>query len=245
MPEPSGDTPPPAPGLTEPPASGGRGFEMAAVFCLAVACPLYSALHAFVQGCVSTQSRIESLLYLLVSSVATIVPLLYLLHRSPEGLAHFGITRPKALADLGGGVFLALLLIGVFLVFWQAVLRTVPPYLLTELWTRPKSAPAPRDAAGVALYLAAHAANGFSEELAMRCYFVTRIREHTGSWLTGVLYGSALFASYHIYHGVVPMIDVFCFGVVLGFAFILVRRVWPLALAHMLFNCWVSYFPLH
>lgn len=244
MTEPPSGTPEPSPAPPKPPAEG-HGFEMAAVFSLAVACPLYWAIHAFIRGGAHTESHIESLLYLLVSSVSTIVPLLYLLHRSREGLAHFGVTRPKALPDLGGGVFLALLLIGTFLVFWRVILLNVPPYLLTELWMQPKSEPAPRDPAGVVLFLAAHAANAFLEELAMRCYFVTRIRERTGSWLTGVLYGAALFASYHIYQGVVPVIDIFFFGVVLGFAYILVRRIWPLALAHLLFNCWLTYFPFH
>lgn len=233
----------PAPAPPAKPPEDHR-LEMFIFFCLGALMPLASAIFSFATNDsredFSTGDRAVSFFYY----VAVTVPGLYLLHRTREGWAHFGVVRPVARRDVPSGVVLGLLLFGFMLAFWTLVLRLLPSYMLIELAQRPKGAHAPEDFPGILVFICSNAANGISEELFMRSYFLTRIKDQTGSWLKAVLYSSALFASYHIYHGVLPMISIFFLGLVFGFAFVLLRRLWPLAIAHMVLDILIYYLPL-
>ena len=66
----------------------------------------------------------------------------------------------------------------------------------------------------------------------MRAYLVTRLELLLGSRLWAVVASAALFASYHIYQGPGALVDIFALGLLFGSGYVLLRRVWPFALAH-------------
>ena len=45
-----------------------------------------------------------------------------------------------------------------------------------------------------------------------------------------------LFASYHLYYGVEGLIEMMMVGLGFGLLYLLIRRIWPFAIGHMLWN---------
>jgi membrane protease YdiL (CAAX protease family) len=86
------------------------------------------------------------------------------------------------------------------------------------------------------------AANGFAEELVVRAYLMTRLRQLTRRWLIPLLASTLVFAAYHVYQGAPGVINALVIGLVYGVAFIRLRRFWPLAIAHALADVagWVA-----
>ncbi|MCK6473235.1 MAG: CPBP family intramembrane metalloprotease [Planctomycetes bacterium] len=240
----AGPSPPPESPPTPTKLAKDLKLEMFVFFCLGVLMPFVSAVYMFAFPEGHMPSINASMAMLFFQSVACTVPALYMLHRTQEGWGHFAIVRPVARTDITGGVALGLLLFGTSVAFWTAAVRFLPTYMLAELHQQPNVPRPPEDFPGMMLFFSANAANGIREELFMRCYFVTRIRDQTGSWLKALMYSAALFASYHIYYGVLPMVSIFALGLVLGLAFVIVRRLWTLAIAHMVLNILVFYLPL-
>jgi membrane protease YdiL (CAAX protease family) len=89
-----------------------------------------------------------------------------------------------------------------------------------------------------------HFLNPFFEELVVRAYLMTEIRELTGSVALAALVSLALQTSYHIYYGWAGMFSVgFMFIVFAGF-FMIWRRAFPLVVAHGIADV-LAYFQLH
>ena len=84
--------------------------------------------------------------------------------------------------------------------------------------------------------MVAEGANGFAEELVMRAYLLVRLERLLSSTWLAVVVTTTLFASYHIYQGTTVMIGTAAFGFVLALAFCWFRRLWPLCLAHAVWN---------
>lgn len=86
--------------------------------------------------------------------------------------------------------------------------------------------------------------NPFFEELVVRAYLMTEIRELTGSATLAAAVSLVLQTSYHIYYGWVGMLSVsFLFISFTGF-FMIWRRALPLVVAHGI-NDLIGYFHLH
>ncbi|MBI3721260.1 MAG: CPBP family intramembrane metalloprotease, partial [Fimbriimonas ginsengisoli] len=81
-----------------------------------------------------------------------------------------------------------------------------------------------------------HGASGFAQELVTRAYLVTRFELLLRSRAAAVLLSAALFAAYHGYQSTAAVATAMAVGVAYGVAFLLVRRVWPLAIGHALYN---------
>jgi membrane protease YdiL (CAAX protease family) len=79
-------------------------------------------------------------------------------------------------------------------------------------------------------------ANGFTEELVTRAYLITRLEVLLRSRMAAVFLSATAFASYHAYQGPAGLVGAFLFGLAFGLAYLGVRRVWPLALGHALFD---------
>jgi membrane protease YdiL (CAAX protease family) len=157
-----------------------------------------------------------------------IVAVLYIIHRSGEPFSAFGVTRPGA-----GDVLLALTLFMAEWFLWVAIRPLLP--VDPSHWRI--FFPQPREAADYLLMIPAEASNGFAEELITRGYLITRLERLLGSRFQAVVLSAVLFASYHLYYGPTgALIYVLVFGLAFGGAYVLLRRVWPLALAHMLLN---------
>lgn len=82
------------------------------------------------------------------------------------------------------------------------------------------------------LLLAGSIANGMGEELVVRGYLISRLEALTGSTWLAVLATTAMFASYHIYQGGEAVIGIFAFGLVFAYAFVRLRSIWPVFIAH-------------
>ena len=70
----------------------------------------------------------------------------------------------------------------------------------------------------------------------MRGYLLSRFERLSGSTAKSLLLATCLFAAYHAYQGMYGVMSAFVFGFVVGAAFCLVRRLWPVALAHALYD---------
>jgi membrane protease YdiL (CAAX protease family) len=76
----------------------------------------------------------------------------------------------------------------------------------------------------------------FSEELVTRGYLIGRLEGLLGSSWKAVGLSAAAFACYHAYQGPAGLAVTYLIGLALGAAYLAVRRVWPLALGHALYN---------
>jgi membrane protease YdiL (CAAX protease family) len=180
--------------------------------------------------------------YLLVRSLQVSLPLLYILRLAHEPLSRFGIVRPR-LRDAAWG---ALIWLAGTLAYYAAwfptwwVLRSLLPtdwYADIYRSALDPAAPGLRLPGGWMTWgalIVMSAANGFAEELVMRAYLMTRLRQLTRNWVMPLLVSAALFAAYHAYQGAAGVIGSAVIGLVYGAAFIVLRRFWPLAFAHAL-----------
>lgn len=82
--------------------------------------------------------------------------------------------------------------------------------------------------------------NPIWEEALETGYFVQSLQRH-GMW--SVILASAFFRAFlHAYHGITAIIIIFPFGLIFGFVYWKWRRLWPLFIAHVLFDL-TAYFP--
>lgn len=167
-------------------------------------------------------------LELTVLSGCTVFVTLYLIHRSGEPWGRFGLTRPGRWdVLLGIGLFLAAEALWLFCcsrVSWDGGPSSGDLF------------PRPRRPADYALMVLKFGAAGFAEELVYRAYLITRLELLLQSRGAAVLLSGALFAACHAYQGAAGVADKMAFGVAYGVAFLLLRRVWPLAIGHALYN---------
>ncbi len=163
--------------------------------------------------------------------------ILFVQYRSGEPWSRFGIVRPNLLHDVPIGM-LAFVIACVVSIFVVPVLRqtfgsldnTDPvPFVKSP---DPSLIHSPMLALGWIM-------NALAEELAMRSYFVTRFLQ-LGVRTTGaVLLSATIFGSYHIYQGPSGAIIATLIGMIFGWMFVGVGRLWPFVFAHLAIDlCW-------
>jgi membrane protease YdiL (CAAX protease family) len=153
----------------------------------------------------------------------TVIALLYIMHRSREPWAYFGLARFR-LRDVA--VWIALLVVTfVWMRLWRVILSLDAPDIYPLRPSHPTWL-------ALLLLIPAMLANALSEELAMRGYLIPRLQALFGRKTSAVIFSSLAFASYHIYQGPDGFVGVFMFGLLYGSVFVLTRRLWPLVLAH-------------
>ena len=47
---------------------------------------------------------------------------------------------------------------------------------------------------------------------------------------------AAVFGSYHLYYGVWGFVDTMMFGLLYGFLYLWIRRIWPFAIGHLILD---------
>jgi hypothetical protein len=157
---------------------------------------------------------------------------LYLIHRSGEPWARFGLVRP--------GVWDALLGVGLFLAAETVWLLCCGPLPWDPDPTARNLFPRPQQPVDYPLMLLWHGASGFAQELITRAYLITRFELLLRSRLAAVLAAGVLFAAYHGYQSTAAVAESMALAVLYGAAFLLIRRVWPLAIGHALCNILVD-----
>jgi len=225
------DTPPSRgtgapPDAARPPLTGRAAWlEVAAVLAVGIVPPLLAAI-----GPSSPAPYWVDTVQLTGLSLCTAFVTLYIIHRSGQPWERFGIVRPSGWdIPLGFGILVIAELT------WLVSLRLGLPddpsgYPFPVARTRP-------DYAMMAIKLAA---NALAEELVVRAYLITRLEVLLRSRAFAVVVSSVLFASYHLYQGYYGALFVFLLGLTFGFAYLGVRRVWPLAIGHMLYGMHVE-----
>ena len=81
---------------------------------------------------------------------------------------------------------------------------------------------------------------GFAEELVWRSYLVTRIEEVTDSTIQAIVLTSLLFGLNHLYQGPMGVVSATLIGAMYASVFSVTRRLWPIALAHGLYDLILS-----
>lgn len=202
-------------------------MEIGAVAVLAVVSPTLMALGMLaIPGFYRPLSVTAELVGVVSMSLQVAAPVLFLMWRSGQGWPSFGITRPRwydpllALVIYGVGYVAMLMGAGINFGF-----RAQQPF--TDFFTEP------RGAEWVLVAIIA-VVNGGAEELVMRGYLIPRIERYCGSALVAVIATSVMFGAYHLYYGYTGALQITAMGLVFGGAFCATRRLWPVALAHML-----------
>jgi membrane protease YdiL (CAAX protease family) len=161
-------------------------------------------------------------------SWSPVLVIAYLLVRSGEGWSGIGLTRFRG-ADAWQGValwvasfVLVLVLAQVFRYFGQREVDFLPPEL--PLWFRVIQA----------VLIAATA--GATEEIVVRGYAQTRLEQLRAPAAVIVLLPTALWGVLHVYQGLGAALTIFCLGLMYALYFHRTRRLWPLILAHALFD---------
>jgi membrane protease YdiL (CAAX protease family) len=241
--------PAPAPPLAAPRSRRSLLFEILAV-CGVIVVPIYFAnIRGLVERGLRPWSWPWDLAYgvwVLAYAVPQIVLLRWVISRSGEPASSFGWARFRPIRDL---------LLGAALLCGWIVLSAITQALVSSA-NRVESDSAlvafllgrarqfPPEIAGVLgglVYVASTVASAFVEELSMRGYLLTRLRTLLGSRSQAIVISSAVWAGGHLYQGLLPVGTHFLEGLVIGWAFSKLGRLWPFALAHAALNVVLDY----
>jgi membrane protease YdiL (CAAX protease family) len=186
----------------------------------------------------STQSFAYHALSAIVRSTGRIAVVLFVIWKSKEPPGCFGLKPFRALLDLlgAGGIFIACRLTRRLV--WVFVPMVISHAAYMEILRHPFH-PNYLPPSGVGEYLLlaiATLAIGMGEELVVRAYLITRFEQLLESTPLALLLTTVIFASYHGYEGTGAVIRIALDGLLYGVAFCLLRRIWPVALAHALFD---------
>jgi membrane protease YdiL (CAAX protease family) len=153
----------------------------------------------------------------------------YLVIRSGEGMRGIGLGRfdPRADGVVGLGLWVAsfvlvLILAWIFSPLGQREVDFLPTEL--PLWFRWVDA----------LVIAGTA--GITEEVVVRGYAQTRLEQLKAPTAVILLLPTALWGVLHLYQGASAALTIFCLGMLYAWYFYRTRRLWPLIIAHGLFD---------
>jgi membrane protease YdiL (CAAX protease family) len=169
-----------------------------------------------------------SIIFELFLSWSPVLVIGYVLVRSREGWPGIGLTRLRP-GDLGMGAalwvasfVLVLVLAQLFQYFGQREVDFLPEGL--PLWFR----------AAQAVLIAVTA--GVTEEIVVRGYAQTRLEQLRVPTAVIVLLPTAVWGVLHVYQGLGAALTIFCLGLTYAWYYHRTRRLWPLILAHTLFD---------
>lgn len=168
----------------------------------------------------------------IIHSTSVSAVLLFIMYRSNLSWAAYGITRPRFALDIGLGLLVWLLIIFGDLMFLSLAGKFFGFAAVLEFTTSTYEFVPAQSFGDKLLLVPLCIAIAFSEELAMRSYLIPRFEQLFHSPWIAVLISTALFASYHIYQGFGAMLAISVSGLLLGTAFVLTRRLWPVVIAH-------------
>jgi membrane protease YdiL (CAAX protease family) len=153
----------------------------------------------------------------------------YLVRRSGEGSAPFGLDTATLRRDIPVGVILGLAVAAVGLGIYLGsvalgVNRFVDPAPpLGHWWTVP-------------ILLLGSLQAGLLEEVVVAGYLITRLRQVSLTPVAAVVVSALLRASYHLYQGWGGFAGNLALGLFFGWVFVRRGRTWPLVIAHFLID---------
>jgi membrane protease YdiL (CAAX protease family) len=216
--ESAGETPPRR-------SMSGLWWEVAVVLAVGVIPNLVSAVSHLCQPMPPAPYWLATF-ELSVLSACTILVVLYVVGRSGEGWERFGLGRPRW---WDWPVGFALALVG------EAIWSFVAAVPWPEWGPGGSAFSRPQGLADRVMMVPKFGLAALAEEV-VRAYLIVRLAVLFRSRGEAVVTAAVLFASYHAYQGLPGVADALIFGLVYGGIFLAVRRVWPLALGHALYN---------
>ncbi len=174
----------------------------------------------------------------LISNIAVLVPLLFIIYASADDPRAFGLRRfDVAKTILFATATLVVLRISYGLVYVGLHAATPDSLAISRQIARHnigRLVPGPAIwVSRVLIYLV----GAFEEELIWRGYALTRLSELLGRRWVALIVSSALFAVYHIYEGLAFLPAVFLHGIVFGLVRIWSGNLAPGTIAHAIYNC--------
>jgi membrane protease YdiL (CAAX protease family) len=210
-------------------------METSVVLILAMLPSLYGFVSSLITGQSGSVSFLDDHLYYIMRAVWSSVPVLYLIHRSRESWANFGLVRPRLVQDGLGGILIWAAKVTATTAMWFFTFAWFGGdglrLFLSNWWVFPRPV-----GAEYLLLVFSSCAIGFSEELVMRGYLIPRFERLLGSSWKAVAMTTMLFALWHLYQGPGGVIATAVCGLISGVAFCWIRRLWPIALAHALLD---------
>jgi uncharacterized protein len=233
---PAGQTGPPGRNPVPPPPGPPRLLrkELGLILLLAFAPSLLGLLFLALGPAATGETEAEvapSLIGIVIDLFISWSPVLvigYLLARSRESWAGIGLTRFRTGDLLMGMVLwvasfvLVLVLAQLFQFFGTREVDFLPENL--PLWFRSLQAVLIAVTAGV------------TEEVVVRGYAQTRLEQLRASTALILLLPTILWAALHVYQGLGAALTIFGLGLMYAWYFQRTRRLWPLILAHVLFD---------
>jgi membrane protease YdiL (CAAX protease family) len=208
-------------------------FETTVVLLLGVIPHLFNAIATFYIESETGVDFVYQSLYTIVRSSGIIALIFFIVARSGESPASFGLKRLRIFKDSAQGFGIFVLGMVVHYAIWYRVAGAFGTYTAHQLLHTDLSRIAiPTGHNSISLLMVASFANGLAEELVCRAYLIPRFERLFNSTLKAWLLSSLLFGSYHIYQGVGGFISITAIGLLYGGIFCLTRRLWPIAIAH-------------
>ena len=229
----------PQPILNPPRSPHDLAIETAVVLAVCFVPPFFSSLasvYLLPAHRSSTGFFLYESLYDIVRESAQFIFLLYLILRSGELLSNFGIKPFRILPDFLGGIGIYLLAELTTHIFWIAIafLEQHSVLHLSRYHYNPFSPPSGDGAYEI---LAVRClAIGMTEEIIFRTYLIHRFEKLFESTGLALLFSTVLFGAVHIYQGIHGFLSAIVLGFIYGSLFCLFRRLWPLALAHAIWD---------
>ena len=218
-------------------------WEMATVIALGVVMPTIGAFASVLWPEYKRHGEVQSFALqqfgLLHQQLLTCVVMLYVLYRSGEPWSLWGLRRPRWYdLPLGVAIWLFMWFVG------DMVYLRFTDYFDND-WDDTFEFPKFNTGSAIeqCLLIAMSCVNGFAEEVVMRGYLIPRFERLLRSTVAAVVVTSVMFAGYHVYQGRGATVILLVYGLVFGTAFVVLRRLWPLAIAHALadyFSPWLQ-----
>jgi uncharacterized protein len=165
---------------------------------------------------------------LLVYEGILLVALGWLLHRRGWSPTRVGLT--PSWRDTSTGLALMAIVYGVDVVVFTAVWALLGSTSPGGEWLGPAAAPI-----DLPTVFAVSAMNGLFEELFVCGYLITVMKEARGFW-PAVNASTGLRLLYHMYQGTDALISILPLGLVFGYWYAKTGRLWPLIVAHAIFD---------
>jgi membrane protease YdiL (CAAX protease family) len=165
---------------------------------------------------------------LLIFELMLLAPLIWLLHRRGWTAARVGLT--PSWPDTAIGVGLMILAYGVYVILFAAVWTIVDASAPVGEWESPATAPI-----DLTTILAVSAVNGLFEELFVCGYLITVVKDARGFW-PAINASTALRLLYHMYQGTAAIVSILPLGLIFGYWYARTGRLWPLVVAHVIFD---------
>jgi hypothetical protein len=214
-------------------------IEVGVVVLVSVVPSIFTS-EADVNGLIGRRSPVPFLYHALsaiVNYIGLIALVLFIVWRSNDPLARFGLKSFRFGRDLIGGVLLCAILRGTYHLQWwvfHTVLSRQSFAVIASSMRRYYVGPSGGQEY-ILLFLMCMI-SGFMQELIVRAYLITRLEELVDSTFVAFLLSTVLFIIYHGYQGYAGVVDAAIFGTIQGVVFCLFRRVAPLAIAHGINN---------